>query len=43
MAYLDDIDQRLVKKGKFGLLDVFPQEDKQREVSANQSIFNLIF
>jgi hypothetical protein len=33
MAYLDDIDQRQVKKGKFGPLDVFPQEEKQREVS----------
>jgi hypothetical protein len=33
MAYLDDIDQRLVKKGKFGPLDVYPQEEKQKEVS----------
>jgi hypothetical protein len=38
MAYLDDIDQRLVKKGKFGPLDVFPQEDKQREVCKKKTI-----
>lgn len=33
MAYLDDVDQRQVKRGKFGALDVYPQEEKQREVS----------
>jgi hypothetical protein len=33
MAYLDDIDQRLVKRGKFGPLDVYPQEERQKEVS----------
>jgi hypothetical protein len=31
MAYLDDIDQRQVKRGKFGPLDVYPQEERQRE------------
>ena len=33
MAYLDDIDQRQFKKGRFGPLDVFQQEEKQKEVS----------
>lgn len=34
MAYMmDDIDQRLVKRGKFGPLDIYPQEDKQKEVT----------
>ncbi len=43
MAYMmDDVDQRSVKKGKFGPLDVYPQEEKQKEViSANlRIIFN---
>jgi len=33
MAYMmDEVDQKSVKKGKFGPLDVYPQEEKQREV-----------
>jgi hypothetical protein len=35
MSYFDDIDQRQLKRGKFGPLDVYPQEDKQKEVSAS--------
>jgi hypothetical protein len=31
MAYLDDIDQRFVRRGRFGPLDVYPQEERQRE------------
>jgi hypothetical protein len=31
MAYMDDVDIRNVKKGKFGPLDVYPQEEKQKE------------
>lgn len=31
MAYLDDIDQRIVKRSKFGPLDVYPQEERQKE------------
>ena len=30
---MEDIEQRLVKRGKFGPLDVYPQEEKQKEVS----------
>ncbi len=33
MSYFDDIDQRQLKRGKFGPLDVYPQEEKQKEVS----------
>ena len=32
MAYMDDIEQKHVKRGKFGPLDVYPQEDRQKEV-----------
>jgi hypothetical protein len=32
MAYVEDIDIKSVKKGKFGPLDVYPQEEKQKEV-----------
>ena len=28
---MDDVDVRNVKKGKFGPLDVYPQEEKQKE------------
>ena len=28
---MDDVEQRLVKRGKFGPLDIYPQEDKQKE------------
>ena len=28
---LEDIEQKLVKRGKFGPLDIYPQEDKQKE------------
>lgn len=31
MAYLDDIDQRSVRRGRFGPLDVYPQEERQKE------------
>lgn len=31
MAYMDDIEQRHLKRGKFGPLDVYPQEDRQKE------------
>ena len=31
MAYMEDVDVKHVKKGKFGPLDVYPQEDKQKE------------
>ncbi len=32
MAYLDDFELKQLKKGKFGPLDVYPQEEKQKEV-----------
>jgi hypothetical protein len=28
---MDDLDQRLIKKGK-GPMDIYPQEEKQKEV-----------
>lgn len=31
----DGVDQRLVKRGKFGPLDIYPQEDKQKEDDLN--------
>jgi hypothetical protein len=32
MAYIDDFEIKHLKKGKFGPLDVYPQEEKQKEV-----------
>ena len=31
----DGVDQRLVKRGKFGPLDIYPQEEKQKEDDLN--------
>lgn len=31
----DGVDQRSVKRGKFGPLDIYPQEDKQKEDDLN--------
>jgi hypothetical protein len=36
MAYMEDgVDQRSVKRGKFGPLDIYPQEEKQKEDELN--------
>ncbi len=32
MAYIEDSESKHVKRGKFGPLDLYPQEDKQKEV-----------
>lgn len=33
MAFsIDDVDLKHLKKGKFGPLDIYPQEEKQKEV-----------
>ena len=33
MAYTEDFELKHLKRGKFGPLDVYPQEEKQKEVS----------
>ena len=44
MAYMDDgVDQRLVKRGKFGPLDIYPQWDKQKEDELNPDFVKLGF
>lgn len=33
MAFMmEDVDLKHVKKGKFGPMDIYPQEEKQKEV-----------
>ena len=32
MAYLDDVEYKAVKRNKFGPIDVYPQEERQKEV-----------
>ena len=41
MAYTDDLEQRFIKKGK-GPLDIYPQEEKQREVCHFKNPGNLL-
>ena len=43
MSYAEDIDTKSVKKGKFGPLDVYPQEEKQREVRKKEILYFLIY
>lgn len=43
MAFaMDDYDLKHLKKGKFGPLDVYPQEEKQKEVRHFSFTINLI-
>ncbi len=33
MAYLEDIEYKAVKRNKLGPIDVYPQEERQKEVN----------
>ena len=41
MAYLEDLEYKAVKRNKFGPIDVYPQEERQKEVNSNTILFHL--